>query len=77
MNRTRRGAIDDLIGQLEDIQQQIEALADEEQTAYDNMPEGIQCSERGEAITEAVDNLENAESSVEETINYLISAKGE
>ncbi len=77
MNRTRREAIDDLIEQLENIQQQIETLKDEEQTAYDNMPEGLQCSERGETITEAIDNLESAESSVEETIGYLTSAKGE
>ena len=77
MNRTRREAIDDLIEQLENIQQQIETLKDEEQTAYDNMPEGLQCSERGETITEAIHNLESAESSVEEAIGYLTSAKGE
>ena len=73
----RREAIDDLIEQLENIQQQIETLKDEEQTAYDNLPETLQCSERGETITEAIDNLESAESSVEETIGYLTSAKGE
>ena len=77
MNRTRREAIDDLIEQLENIQQQIEALKDEEQTAYDNLPETLQYSERGETITEAIDNLESAESSVEEAIGYLTSAKGE
>ena len=75
MNRTRREAIDDLIEQLENIQQQIEALKDEEQT--DNLPETLQYSERGETITEAIDNLESAESSVEEAIGYLTSAKGE
>ena len=77
MNRTRREAIDDLIEQLENIQQQIEALKDEEQTAYDNLPETLQYSERGETMTEAIDNLESAESSVEEAIGYLTSAKGE
>lgn len=77
MNRTRREAIDDLIEQLENIQQQIEALKDEEQTVYDNLPETLQYSERGETITEAIDNLESAESSVEEAIGYLTSAKGE
>lgn len=77
MNRTRREAIDDLIEQLENIQQQIETLKDEEQTAYDNLPETLQYSERGETMTEAIDNLESAESDVEEAIGYLINAKGE
>lgn len=77
MNRTRREAIGDLIEQLENIQQQIETLKDEEQTAYDNLPETLQYSERGETMTEAIDNLENAESGVEEAIGYLTSAKGE
>lgn len=77
MNRTRREAIDDLIEQLENIQQQIETLKDEEQTVYDNLPETLQYSERGETMTEAIDNLESAESSVEEAIGYLTSAKVE
>jgi hypothetical protein len=35
------------------------------------MPESLQESERGEAMQEAIDNLESASSSLEEAIDYL------
>lgn len=35
------------------------------------MPEGLQESERGEAMQEAIDNLESTSSSLEEAIDYL------
>ena len=42
-----------LIGELEEIR-------DEEQEAFDNMPEGFQNGERGELAQEAINNLETA-----------------
>ena len=42
-----------LIGELEEIR-------DEEQEAFDNMPEGFQNGERGELAQEAINNLEAA-----------------
>ena len=40
--------------------------------AFDNMPAGIQESERGERMQEAIDNLESAVGSVEEAVDYLL-----
>lgn len=38
----------------------VEGLRDEEQEFYDNMPEGFQNGEKGEAAQAAVSNLEDA-----------------
>lgn len=77
MNRTRREKIDGLIEQLDVLKSDIESLTDDEQTAYDNLPETIQTGNRGELMMSAIDNLESAVSSVEEAIDYLNEARGE
>ena len=68
MNKERRKRILDAIRKIEDLVQDI--LADE-QEAYDNMPEGLQCSENGIVSEEAQENLEAAIDSLEEAISYL------
>lgn len=60
---------------LSSLQTSIEELLEEEQEAFDNLPEGIQDSERGEAIQAAIDNLEEAVSNCEELLNNLEMAK--
>ena len=77
MNRTRREKIDSLIEQLDVLKSDIESLTDDEQTAYDNLPENIQTGNRGELMMSAIDNLESAVSSVEEAVDYLNEARGE
>ena len=71
MNKERRKRIDDIIAQLNDIKEDIEMLRDEEQEAYDNMPESIQESDRGEAMTRAVDLMESAYSWIEDAVSEL------
>lgn len=60
MNKKQRERLDELIGQVESIAEDILAMQEEEQEKYDNMPEGLQESERGEAIQAAADNLQEA-----------------
>lgn len=74
MNRERRKRIDTVRDKLEELMEEIEALHDEEAEAYDNLPESLQESERGEAMSEAVDNLEIVASSIQEAIYCLESA---
>lgn len=72
MNKTRRKQLEDLIEQLSEIKDSIEAVMEEEQEAFDNLPEGIQASERGEAMQENIDNLQTAADSLEsEVIDYI------
>ena len=74
MNKARRNRIADVQTQLEALKQDIDAILSEEQEAYDNMPEGLQESERGQAMQEAIDALESAIGSCEELDEYLTSA---
>ena len=57
MNKERRKKISEIIEKLEDIVVELEELASEERDAYDNLPESIQYSERGEAMDAAADEL--------------------
>lgn len=74
MNKARRSRIADVQTQLEALKQDIDDILAEEQEAYDNMPESLQNSERGEAMQEAIDALESAVGSCEELDEYLTNA---
>ena len=66
MNAKRRNAIDSVINELiekfEEIKaeaiDQLSEIRDEEQEAYDNLPEALQDSERGENMQNCIDALE-------------------
>lgn len=69
MNRERRKQINDVMKRItegdlkeliDDIKMEIEAIMEEEQDYFDNMPENFQMSDKGEAAEEAVSNLEYA-----------------
>ena len=42
MNKDRRERIQNIIDQLTDLETEIEKIQDEEQEAYDNLPESLQ-----------------------------------
>lgn len=71
MNKQNRKMIEGYICQLEDLKGNIEAMKDEEEEKLDNMPDGLQESERGEAIQDAIDNLDSASDSIGDAIDYL------
>jgi len=75
MNNERRKEIDKVISELEGLRSRIEDLKGEEQDAFDNMPESLQMAERGEQMQQALDNLENADSTFDELLTYLEDAK--
>lgn len=66
MNTKRRNAIESVINELiekfEEIKaeaiDQLSEIRDEEQEAYDNLPESLQESERGENMQNCIDALE-------------------
>lgn len=60
MNAARRKEIERAIDLLYQAKEIIENVRDDEQDAYDNMPESLQNSERGERMSENVDALDNA-----------------
>lgn len=74
MNKQRRARIEEIIASLAELQSDIELIRDEEQEAFDNLPEGPQESERGERMQEAIDRLEDAFGNVDEAIENLNTA---
>lgn len=71
MNKLGRKQIEAIISKLEDLRDEIEALKDEEQEKYDNLPESLQDSERGETFTDNVDNMETAYDDIDDAISNL------
>lgn len=76
MNKERRNQISKIITSLETLRYEIENLREDEQEAFDNLPEGIQCSDRGEAMEAAASELDDAYNSIDEAISQLETAKG-
>ena len=76
MNAQRRKALEKVSGMISDARCLLEEIQQEEQDAFDGMPENLQCSERGEKIEEnaslleeIVYSLEEHESTIDEIIN--------
>lgn len=66
--------ISDLEGTLQEITSEIESVLAEEQDAYDNMPESLQESDRGQASEAALDALDEAKTAVETMLDTLTEA---
>jgi uncharacterized coiled-coil DUF342 family protein len=58
-----------LVGELENLQSEIETLRDEEQEKFDNMPEGLQQGDNGQAIEQAANDLDEAAGNVGASID--------
>ena len=71
MNKARWKWLEDIIGKLEEQKDELYQLYEEEQEAYDNMPESLQESERGQIASEFVDSLETEHDNLEDLITNL------
>ena len=71
MNRQRRKVIEAVTGKLDELKEEIEGIACEEQEAYDNLPDSLQDSDQGGAISDNVSDLEQAASDIEDIISNL------
>lgn len=87
MNNARRKEIDKIIARIEELKglvaniaEDMNRIAEEEREAYENLPAGMQCSMRGDAMEASADNLESATWDMEnlgfdEVIETLENAK--
>lgn len=66
MNKQRRQSLYDVVSSLSEAMDRLSEIRDEEQEAFDNMPEGLQCSSRGEAMQEAIDIMDEWSFDIEE-----------
>lgn len=71
MNKQRRNEIANILTELENLKSKLDDVLSEEQMMFDNMPENLQYSMRGEESQEAIDNMEGAVSNLEDAINQL------
>lgn len=83
MNKDRRKQIDAAMAAIEKVKDQFEAalaeladakeaidgIKDEEQEAYDNLPESLQDGEKGQQMQYAVEKLEEAVNELEELVD--------
>lgn len=67
MNKERRKT-------LEKARCLIEEVKDDEQTAFDNLSEGLQTAENGQKMETAVNELDNAISSLEDAVSNIETA---
>ena len=75
MNKVRRNQLGEIQSKLAEIREMIESVLSDEQDAYDNLPESLQESERGEAMQAAIDAMESAMDSCEEAESSLEEAQ--
>ena len=71
MNKERRKQVMKIVKELEKIKSDIESVMEDEQCAYECLPENLQNSMRASNMEEAIDILDNAASSVDDVVNYL------
>lgn len=65
MNKQRRQDLLDVSALLSEASDRLNEIREEEQEAFDNMPEGLQCSSRGETMQEAIDTMDEWNSDIE------------
>lgn len=76
MNNTRRRRINELKtqidfinNQLKDASKRLSSILNEEQDAFDNMPEGLQNSCRGMCSEDAIDSMEEVSDNLDDAID--------
>lgn len=66
MNGKRRKELGVLLGKLSEVKESLKNILAAEETAFDNMPESLQESERGEQMQECIEMMDNAMTCIEE-----------
>ena len=74
MNKARRLSIMKTINSLQILKSDVENIQSEEQDAYDNLPESLQDSERGDRMQDAIGNLDDALTLIDEAVTSLMQA---
>lgn len=77
MNKPRRNELNKIIDSLYELQDKIDSLKDDEETAFDNLPESLQYSEKGETMETIIQYLEDALDNIEEAISNIDDAVNE
>lgn len=71
MNKDRRKRLEKIVATLQDAMAELEYIKDEEQEAFDNLPESLQYSEKGETMEEYVDDIDSVISDLDSLIESI------
>ena len=71
MNAEQRKRLSQIIDQLNSTLCEIEEMKDEEEMKYDNLPESLQSSEKGDRFQEVHSTLDDAYSYLDDAISSL------
>lgn len=71
MNQKRLKKINEIAASIRSAVVELESLKDEEQEAFDNLPEGLQGGDKGQAMEEAINTLDEAINSIGDGTDQL------
>ena len=71
MNADRRKELSSILEMLEEQKDRIETVRYEEEEAYDNLPEQLQYSERGETMQENYEELDSIYDDLQDIIDRI------
>jgi hypothetical protein len=71
MNAQGRKQVEAILANVNSIGEELQSIIDDEQAKFDNMPEGLQNSERGESAQAIIDALESARNAIDEASGHL------
>lgn len=71
MNAARRKRLEKVISTLENMLDEIDNVKNEEMEAFENLPEGLQESERGEQMRDNAYNLDMAWNDLDNVIEQI------
>lgn len=74
MNKARRKVLRDICERLDSIRDEVEGVKDEEEAAYNNLPDGLRDGIKGELMAENVDNLQEAIDGLENVYDKIDTA---
>lgn len=77
MNKDRRNRLYVINSKLQECVSELADILYDEQEAYDNLPEGLQASERGLHSETAISEMEQALVNIEESISSIDTAIGD
>jgi len=76
MNKARRKQIMEVVEKLRPLKEELESIAADEQEYFENMPESLQGSERGQQAEETMYELDTQHETLDEIIDALTEVVG-
>lgn len=74
MNGERRKALTQTMIRLDGVRGDLSLIIEDERDAFYNLPDGLQVSERGDRMNEAIDELDTACGLIDEAIGSINNA---